>query len=91
MIIRPYKPSRAWVSPGGFRRADDSPPVHFFGANAPQSDFSRTPPGVSQTPRPAKPQHFVIPGLTRNPEAFSPARMRRKNLIDELDSGSSPE
>jgi hypothetical protein len=92
---------RAWVSPGGFRRADEGPPVLLSGANAPHSVFSRIPPGVDKTDARRKPQHFVIPDLIRNPETFSPARSAAnrlpcgdaasKNLIDELDSGSSPE
>jgi hypothetical protein len=89
MIIRPYKPSRAWFSPGGFRRADDSPPVHFSGAKRRKTKNTDSA-GRCQTPRPANPQHLVIPGLTRNPESFF-RRNAPQNLIDELDSGSSPE
>jgi hypothetical protein len=60
--------------PGGFRRADEGPPVHLFGANAPHSGFSRILPGEAKTNARRTPQHFVIPDLIRNPELFSPAR-----------------
>jgi hypothetical protein len=35
--------------PGGFRRADEGPPVHLFGAKRRIPVFSRIPPGEAKT------------------------------------------
>ncbi|MDR1709307.1 MAG: hypothetical protein LBS70_06260 [Candidatus Accumulibacter sp.] len=74
---------RAWVSPAGFRRADEGPPVLLSGANAPHSGFSRISPGGAKADANAR----------RDPEVFAAAarllmsqatRRRRQELRPRL-------